>query len=103
MLIEDGLVSRGNIEVSAGRLLARRKSEMLIGRIMKLDCKDDALAVDVEGQEITLDRENALRFMGVDVAGDIALSTVTALKKDILLNSRIVVRIVSKDGHILIA
>jgi hypothetical protein len=39
----------------------------------------------------------------VDVADDIALSTVAALKKDILLNSRIAVRVAHKDGRTLIA
>jgi hypothetical protein len=107
VLIEDGLVSRGNIDISTSRLLTRRKSDMLLGKITKLECGAEAgqetLTVDVEGRELVLDRPNALKFLGVDVADDIALSTVAALKKDILLNSRIAVRVAHKDGRTLIA
>lgn len=103
VLVEDGLVSRGNVDISASRLLARRKSDMLLGIVRKLDCPGETLSVDVEGRELVLDRANALKFLGVDVAGDIELSTVAALKKDSLLNSRIAVRIANKDGRILIA
>ena len=110
VLIEDGLVSRGNIDISGSRLLTRRKSDMLLGRITKLECsgkpggpQDETLTVDVEGRELVLDRPNALKLLGVDVADDIALSTVAALKKDILLNSRIAVRVAHKDGRTLIA
>jgi len=111
VLVEDGLVSRGNLDISASRLLTRRKSEMLLGKVVKLEWgeressgrKEETLVVGVEGRELVLDRPNALKFLGVDVAGDIALSTVAALKKDSLLNSRIAVRIANKDGRILIA
>jgi hypothetical protein len=120
VLVEDGLVSRGNIDISSSRLLTRRKSDMLLGRIVRLECMGhgaggkaecqgrgtggrESLLVDVEGKELVLDRANALKFLGVSVADDILLSTVAALKKDNLVNSRIAVRISHKDGRTLIA
>ena len=103
VIIEDAIVSSGNIDIRAStRILSRRLSHMLMGEVRKLECADDSLSVDVEGNEVTLDRENALRLMGVDVAPDIALSTVTALKKDKLLNNRIALRIEKKDGRVII-
>jgi len=103
IIIEDALVKNGNIDIRASsRVLSRRLSHMLIGEIRKLECTDETLSVDVEGNQVTLDRENALRFMGVAVAEDIALSTVTALKKDKLLNNRIALRIEKKDGRVIV-
>lgn len=114
VLIEDAVVSRGNIDLSAGRLLTRRKSEMLLGRIMRLDVRGgpgqgaggaapETLLLDVEGRELVLDRESALRLMGVEAAPDIALSTVVSLKKDFLINSRIALRVSQKEGRAVIA
>lgn len=103
VIIEDAYVTGSTLDVRASsRILSRRLSNMLIGEIKKLECTDDSLLVDVEGTGVTLDRENALRFMSVNVAGDIALSTVTALKKDKLLNSRIALRIEKKDGRVIV-
>jgi len=103
VLIEDALVDKGNIEISSSaRILVRRPKDMLLGRIEKLECKDETLLADVEGKAITLDRGNALRLMGVEAADDIALSTVVTLKKDILLNNKIALEIEEKNGQILI-
>jgi hypothetical protein len=111
ILVEDCLVSKGNLDISASRLLMRRKSNLLLGVVRKLECSgteasgqaQETLTVDVEGRELVLDRANALKFLGLNVADDIALSTVAALKKSSLLNSRIAVRIANKDGRIQMA
>ncbi|NYZ74183.1 hypothetical protein H0O00_03505 [Candidatus Micrarchaeota archaeon] len=102
-LIEGANVSNGNIEIGAStRLLMRRAGEMLLGEIKELRCEDETLKADVGGREVTLGRESALRFLGVGVAGDIALATVVGLKKESLLNTRIAVKIEEKDGQILV-
>lgn len=103
ILIENAVVSNGNVDiVEATRILSRRKSDMLLGQLRKLECVGETLVVDVEGKELRLDRTNALHFLGVAVAEDITLSTVTTLKKEKLLNNRIAVRIEEKNGQILI-
>ena len=103
VVIEDALVNKGNIEVSStARILVRRPKDMLLGHITKLECKDETLFTEVEGKAVTLDRENALLFMGVEAADDIALSTVVALKKDTLLNNKIALKIEEKKGQIVI-
>jgi len=101
IVVEGGQVSNGNIEIGASaRLLTRRAGEMLLGEIMELGCENETLKVDVGGRSVTLDRENALRFLDIRVADDIALSTVVGLKKDSLLNTRIAVKIEEKNGQI---
>ena len=102
-LIEGANISNGNIEIGAStRLLVRRAGEMLLGEIRKLGCDDEKLKVDVEGKEVVLGRESALRFLGVDVADDISLSTVVSLKKESLLNTRIAVKIEETNGQVLV-
>jgi hypothetical protein len=103
VVIEGGVVEKGNITLDAqARLLYRRSSGMLLGEVKGLECSDDTLIAEVGERRISLDRQNALRFLGVDVADDIALSTVVSLKKDKLLNNRIAVKIEEKDGQIVV-
>jgi hypothetical protein len=102
-LIEGANTSNGNIEIGAStRLLVRRAGEMLLGEVRKLWCDGETLRVDVEGKEVALGRESALRFLDVLVADDISLSTVVNLKKESLLNTRIAVKIEERDGQILV-
>jgi hypothetical protein len=101
VVIEDGLVNKGNIDLSSdARILTRR--DMLIGEVTKFECQDNELLVSVGGKELKLDRKSALRLMGVAVADDILLSTVATLKKDSLLNNRITLRIEERNGQIFI-
>jgi hypothetical protein len=116
IIVEGGSVKNGNIEIdSQTRLLSRRPKDMLLGTITKLETRnrepetsgrrsagEGELVAEIDGREIALDRENALRFLGIHVAEDISLSTVVALKKDTLLNSRIALRIEEKDGQIVV-
>lgn len=92
VIIEDGLVNNGNIDLSSdARILARRNT--VIGEVTRFDYEGDRLFVTIGGKEMELDRRNALRLMKVDVADDIDLSTVATLKKDSILNSKIAVKI----------
>ncbi len=92
VLIEDGLVNNSNIDLSSdARIMARRN--MLIGDVRKFECENEILHMDVNDKELVLERKNALKVLGVDVADDIRLSTVVALKKDNIINNRIALRI----------
>ena len=92
VIIEDGLVNNGNIDLSSdARIMARRN--MLIGEVKKFECDGEILHIDVDGKELVLERRNALSVLGVDVARDIALSTIIALKKDNIINNRIALRV----------
>jgi hypothetical protein len=99
IIIESAGIRNGNVEIGEHcRILTRRSREMLLGEITALECAGDALSVRVGEKEALLERESALRLMGVEAAPDIALSTVVSLKKESLLNSRIALRIELKDG-----
>jgi hypothetical protein len=103
VIIEGATVRMGNIEIdSHTRMLSRRRGEMLLGQITRLETRDSELLVEVGGKEAIFDRQDALRFMGVQAADDIALSTVVGLKKGSLLNNRIAVKIERKDGQIVV-
>lgn len=92
VIVEDGLVNNSNIDLSSdARIMARRN--MLIGEVRKFECEDGILHMDVGGKELVLERKNALRVLGVDVADDISLSTIIALKKDNIINNRIALRV----------
>ena len=83
LVIEDALVNNGDIEVNTtARILIRKTKNMLIGEITKLECNGEILDLIIDEKEIKLDRKNALRFLNVDVAEDISLSTITRLKKE---------------------
>jgi len=103
VIIESAGIRNGNAEIgSHSRILARRSREMLLGEISMLECSGDELSVRVGGKEAFLERASALRFLGVEAAPDIALSTVVSLKKESLLNSRIALRIEEKGGKTVI-
>jgi hypothetical protein len=103
VLIEGAAVRDGQLELAASaRLHIRRPKDLLLGKVTKMECAGESLLMDVGGREVALSRESALRLMRVEIAGDIALSTVVSLKKDMLLNTKIAARIEEKDGQIVI-
>ncbi len=94
VIIENADISYGNIQLGSGsRIRSRRASEMLLGTVKRMECDGERLIVGTEEREVSFDREGGLRFLGVSVADDIALSTVVSLKKDSVLNTRIAVRL----------
>lgn len=94
IIIEGALVHYGNIEIGPhSRILSRRAKDMLIGELAKLEAKGPELVLEAGGKSVVLDRIRALRFLGVQAADDIELSTVVALKKESLLNTKIALRI----------
>jgi hypothetical protein len=103
VLLEGAHVRKGDIDLDlSSRIKIRRKGDVLMGTLKGIECEGEGLSVEVDDRTVTLDRQNALRFMGVDVADDIELSTVVELKKETLLNTRIAVKIEERDGQILI-
>jgi ssDNA-binding replication factor A large subunit len=96
VILEGAKARDGAVELdSHTRILTRRAKDLLLGEIKRIECDGEKLLVEVNGQEVTLDRPSALRFMNLDAetADDISLSTVVGLKKDTLLNSKIAIKI----------
>jgi hypothetical protein len=103
LIMEGAHVSNGNLELDKdSRILSRRASEMLLGSVDGIECRGESLFVSVDGKSYSMDRVNGLRFLGVEAADDIALSTVVSLKKDSVLNKRIALKIEHKDGRIVV-
>ncbi len=102
-IIENALAADGKVLVdNETRMLTRRKERMLIGRIREMECVDEKVQAVVGEEKFILDRENALKFMGVNAADDIALATVVTLKKDKLINTNISIKVTRKDGGIIV-
>nr|QNO54433.1 hypothetical protein IPKNHHKO_00007 [Methanosarcinales archaeon ANME-1 ERB7] len=103
VILENALYNAGELGISnEGRILSRRKGDMLLGKVESMECECGGLSVTVGGRSVKLDRENALKFLGVEVADDISLPTVAMLKKDSMLNSSVALKAKEKDGHLVI-
>ena len=103
VIIEGALVDKGRLELSEdARLMARRKERMLLGKVESMELEGQLLKVKVGGKEAMLDRQNALRFMGLDLADDISLSTALTLKKSYLLNTNVSARTRIDNGRTII-
>lgn len=103
LILENALEKNGRLELSEdARILTRRKERMLLGNVEKLEANGERLKVKVGEKDVELDRENALRFLGTNVADDIKLTTAVTLKKGYLLNNNVAVKIKETDGKIMI-
>lgn len=96
--VRDGIILAG----PEARILSRRKSAMLLGEVKRIGCDGERMELEVGGREVFLDRENALRILGIKAAEDITLPSLIALKKGQILNRRMAVRIEEKDGRIIV-
>ncbi|NYZ77236.1 hypothetical protein H0O02_02885, partial [Candidatus Micrarchaeota archaeon] len=102
-MVEGAIVREGRAEIGEhSRIFIRRKEKILMGRILDMGCSDDMMRVVVGSEKLEFDRENALRFMGVSIADDIALRTVVTLKKDALLNTNVSMKVTRQNGKIII-
>jgi hypothetical protein len=92
--IESATLDNGNLYLDSGsRIMVRRVQGRISGNVTSLESEGERLVLHVDGKAIELGRDKALLALGVNAAPDIMLSTVVALKKDKLLNSRITVKV----------
>jgi hypothetical protein len=102
-IIENALVADGKVLLDNDtRILTRRRERMLLGKINDMECRDEKLEVVVGEEKVSLDRENALKFMGIKAADDIRLSTLVTLKKDKLINTNVSIKIARREGKIIV-
>jgi len=103
VIIEGALVDNERLELSEdARLMVRRKERMLLGKLESMDLEGQLLKVKVGGKEGVLDRQNALKFMGLNLADDISLSAALTLKKSYLLNTNVSARTRIDNGRTII-
>ena len=63
------------------------KSANALENIENMECSGEKLVITVNGKNKTLERKDALKLLGANVADDISLSTVVNLKKGTILKS----------------
>ena len=103
VIIEGALVDNERLELSEdARLMVRRKERMLLGKLESMELEGQILKVKVGGKEGELDRQNALKFMGLNLADDISLSAALTLKKSYLLNTNVSARTRIDNGRTII-
>ncbi len=103
VIIEAALEKDGRLELSEdARLLVRRKERMLLGKLESMEADEDSLRVTVAGKPAVFGRKDALKFMAVELAQDIMLTTAVTLKKNAMLNRSVAVRVKEKDGRMLV-
>lgn len=103
IILEGAFVRNGKVELEKhSRILIRRKEKMLMGRVNSMKCTDSMMEVVVGSEKLMLDRENALKFMGIQAADDIELGTIVTLKKDEILNNNVHMRVTRKNERIII-
>ena len=103
IILENALVKKGRLELSEeGRIFSRRKERVLLGKVERMEPQGNGISVTVGGRQAVFDRENALRFMGMELAQDIALGTALNLKKDYLLNTNVALRIKEEGGKVIV-
>jgi hypothetical protein len=103
IIIESALEKDNRLELSEdARLLVRRKERMLLGKVESMEADGDSLKVAVGGKTASFGREDALRFMGVELAQDIKLTTAVTLKKNAMVNKSVAVRVKEKDGRTIV-
>ena len=98
--IQNAYAESGSLFIDADARIMVKPPGMLIGNLESLECEGESLKMRVAGKELELGREEALSALGASVAPDIALSTVVALKKDKLLNTRLALHI--QDGRVVV-
>jgi len=103
VIIENAKIDVGFLDVVlSSRVLARKRENIVAGKIKSIELKDDSLNVEIGEKKIVFNRNNALKFLRVDVHDDIALSTIVSLKKDALLNSSVSLKVKQENGEYMI-
>ena len=91
IILENAKVKNGELHVNARSRMLVKKAKGLHGILKSMECEDEKLKLEIDGKPITLDRSEALKLLGTDVAPDISLATIVMLKKQSLLNKYIVI------------
>lgn len=91
IILENAYVKGSDIYIyGSGRILLRPSNAGgLVGKIEKIECNGEQMIILLNGKSVELDRAEALKLLGVDVAEDISLESIVNLKKEVLLNKNL--------------
>lgn len=88
IIIERAYVKQESLYVYGNtRMLV--KSANAIDNIESMECDGEKLVIVADGKKKILERNDALKLLGVNIADDVLLSTVVNLKKDAILKGNI--------------
>ncbi len=69
-----------------------KRGKVVVGVLKSMEAVEGGVVVDIDGKRFTLDENRACAFLGVSLPKDIPLSTVVKLKKEMLLNKKVVLK-----------
>ncbi len=94
IIIENALIKSGELQVyDDARLFSRRPGDFVCGELKTMETNEDTLAIVIDENKLTMERNDAMEFLGVRMADDIKLATVVNLKKGSMLNNKIALKI----------
>jgi len=104
IIIQNGLVRNNEIHITdRTRLLVRKTTDVISGKLIDMSLENNKLIVNIDKNNLIFNRENALKFFGIDIRDDISLETIVNLKKESMLNTNVYISCKEKDGeHIIL-
>ena len=93
VIIENAFVRNNELHINENtRLLVKKHRNLVSGTLDAIECNDETVSLSIGKNELKLDRDNALKFFGLQVKEDVSLATIANLKKSSMLNKSIYVR-----------
>ena len=93
IIIENVFARNNELHINdSTRLLVKKHRDLVSGILYAIECSDGIVSLTIGKNELKLDRNNALKFFGVEANEDIAIATIANLKKSSMLNKNMYVR-----------
>lgn len=103
IVLDNAIFAGGRIEIRADtRMLLKKPKGMVSGKIEAMEETPLGMKVTINGRELSFDRDNAMQFLGVRPAEDIALGTIIGLKKGEMNGSAVAIRVREENGTFII-
>ena len=103
VIIQNALYRDNEIHINdRTRLLVRKAKDIVSGALSDMRMKDGKLALDIGDKVLVFNRENALKFFGMEISDDIMLETLVELKRDSMLGKNFYVHCKEQDGEFVI-
>lgn len=100
IIIQNGSVRNNEIHINGRtRLLVRRPEDTVSGRLADMHVEHGLLLMNIGSRVLAMNRENALKFFGIDVSDDISIETIVTLKKESMLNRNVYIRCKEQNGE----
>jgi hypothetical protein len=103
VILDNANIADGRIFLLANsRLLVKKNKGVIQGKVESIEPERDGIAVIINDKRISMNRENALKFFGVDAADDISLNVLASLKRDSFIGKSVRLKVREENGRFII-